>query len=54
MFDNGTNKKDTTIKSGYGSELIEILIDRLEATKQQTEQHGFALHLKIPMLNNEV
>lgn len=54
MFDNGTNKKDTTIKSGYGSELIEILIDRLEATKLQTEQQGFALHLKIPIFNNEV
>ena len=47
MFDNGTSKKTENTKQNYGSELIEILIERLDAEKIAIRENDFGLHLKF-------
>ena len=44
MFDNGI-ENTTTLTQNYGSELIEILIDRLDAEKQVFSENQFSLYL---------
>ncbi|WP_397445509.1 sensor histidine kinase [Polaribacter sp. R77954] len=45
MFDNGVSKKTATTKENYGSELIEILIERLEAEKLPFAKNDFGLNI---------
>jgi len=47
MFDNGTSKKTTSTKQNYGSELIEILIERLDAEKEVIIENDFGLSIKF-------
>ena len=47
MFDNGKSKKTEKTKQNYGSELIEILIERLEAEKLDSSENDFGIHLKF-------
>ena len=49
MFDNGS-KKDTSSTKNYGSELIEILIDRLEAEKQEFSKNQYSLYITFSMI----
>ena len=44
MFDNGVSKNETSSKN-YGSELMEILIDRLDAEKESFSENEFSLYL---------
>ncbi|MCI2227837.1 hypothetical protein MC378_01575 [Polaribacter sp. MSW13] len=53
MFDNGNNTKEISTKSGYGSELIAILIKRLKASKLPENQNNYSIHLEIPFVDNE-
>jgi two-component sensor histidine kinase len=53
MYDNGTVHKDAKQKSGYGTELINILIDRLDAIKSNDLDNDFAIHITIPINNEE-
>lgn len=47
MFDNGKVKKSKSIKKNYGCELLEILIERLDATIVKNEDHyGVYLNFK--------
>ncbi|MDT0556677.1 histidine kinase dimerization/phosphoacceptor domain -containing protein [Patiriisocius hiemis] len=48
MYDNG-REMDATTKNGYGTELISLLIDRLDAKKQPLKEHPFGLRLIIPL-----
>ena len=52
MFDNGVSKKTKNTQQNYGSELIEILTERLEATKQEITVNDFGLTLIFPKINN--
>lgn len=52
MFDNGIAKKVKSIKQNYGSELIEILIERLEATKQELVGNDYGLALTFSKVTN--
>jgi two-component sensor histidine kinase len=45
MFDNGMTKKTKATQQNYGSELIEILTERLEATQTPVPENDFGLHL---------
>lgn len=45
VFDNGTSKKTKTTKQNYGSELIEILVERLEAEQIEIEENDFGLYI---------
>lgn len=47
MFDNGTSKKTKNTKQNYGSELIEILIERLDAEKLELAENDFGLFLEF-------
>ena len=51
MFDNGTLKKTKNTKQNYGSELIEILIERLDAEKLELPEKDFGLYLKFKNQN---
>lgn len=51
MFDNGTSKKTKNTKQNYGSELIEILIERLDAEKLEFSENDFGLYLKFKNQN---
>lgn len=48
MYDNGLEIETATI-NGYGTELISLLIERLDAKKQPLKEHPFGLFLKIPL-----
>ncbi|PQJ80460.1 tetratricopeptide repeat-containing sensor histidine kinase [Polaribacter porphyrae] len=45
MFDNGVTKKTKSTQQNYGSELIEILVERLEATQKTLSKNDFGLHM---------
>lgn len=47
MFDNGNSIKTATTQQNYGSELIEILIERLDAEKLELPKNDFGIHLKF-------
>lgn len=47
MFDNGTSKKTKTTEQNYGSELIEILIERLDAKRKPLTTNDFGLYLEF-------
>lgn len=51
MFDNGKSKKTATTKQNYGSELIEILIERLEAKKQPLFENDFSVNITFKKQN---
>lgn len=51
MFDNGT-ENTTTLTQNYGSELIEILIDRLDGEKQVFSENQFSLYLTFLISEN--
>ena len=51
MFDNGTSKKTKNTKQNYGSELIEILIERLEAKKQTLSENDFGVNITFKKQN---
>ncbi|MBU3010850.1 sensor histidine kinase [Polaribacter vadi] len=51
MFDNGTSKKTNNTKQNYGSELIEILIERLEAEKQTQSENDFGVNITFKKQN---
>ncbi|EDP94311.1 sensor histidine kinase [Kordia algicida OT-1] len=47
MYDNGKSKVETPIQKNYGSQLIEILIDRLRAKKHSINQNSFAVAISF-------
>ncbi|MFK8060434.1 MAG: histidine kinase dimerization/phosphoacceptor domain -containing protein [Polaribacter sp.] len=47
MFDNGTSIRTKNTQQNYGSELIEILIERLDAEKLESSENDFGVHLKF-------
>lgn len=51
MFDNGSSKKTKNTKQNYGSELIEILIERLEAEKQPLSENDFGVNITFKKQN---
>lgn len=51
MFDNGVSKKTVSTKENYGSELIEILIERLDANKIAFTKNDFGLHITFKKQN---
>ncbi|WP_405562989.1 histidine kinase dimerization/phosphoacceptor domain -containing protein [Polaribacter sp. Asnod6-C07] len=51
MFDNGTSEKTSETKKNYGSELIEILIERLEAEKQPFAENDFGVNITFKKHN---
>ena len=51
MFDNGITKKTIDTKQNYGSELIEILIERLDAEKLKFSENDFGVYLKFKNQN---
>jgi two-component sensor histidine kinase len=51
MFDNGTSKKTKITRQNYGSELIEILIERLNAEKLTSTENDFGLHITFKKEN---
>lgn len=53
MKDNGEQIKSEKTSKGYGSELIEVLIERLDA-KNIVEENSFAIVLEIPIPKSDV
>ena len=51
MYDNGTTKKTANTKQNYGSELIEILIERLEAKKEPFSENDFGVNITFKKQN---
>lgn len=51
MFDNGISKKTKKTKQNYGSELIEILIERLEAKKEPFSENDFGVNITFKKQN---
>lgn len=51
MFDNGLSKKTETTQQNYGSELIKILIERLDAEKQPFSENDFGLYITFKKQN---
>jgi len=51
MHDNGTSKKSTQIEKNYGFELIEILIERLDAKKHSFHENSFGLSISFKKIS---